>query len=212
MTSSFFMRTFTIGAVTASVFLGGCLSSLIPEPAPADVVYRLSDMGDQTVPSDSAIVVRIDRPSASDVLSGRGIVVSPDGIRLATAGMARWSEPIPTLVQNSFFDALSTRRDIVGVLPTSGAKTTHRAHLTIRNFEARFDRGELSAPMIIVQYTATVSNASSRELIGTYDVRKKVRADAASVSAIVAAMSDANKSAMSDLVSWIAELAPKTEA
>lgn len=204
------LRFLKASAVMLSALLvGGCLSSLIPEPAPADIVYRLSSVGGSVPANEDAMIVRVDRPTVPTILGGKYIIVSPDGQRVATASQAVWSEPVPTLIQNSFFDALAARRKLVGVLPTSGARSTHRAHLTVRNFEARFDRGEDAAPLVIVHYTATVSNASSRNLIGTFDVEKTERAATRAVSSIVNAHHAANRAAMTDIADWMESLALK---
>ncbi len=198
-------RTFVFGSALASsaLLLSGCLSSILPDPAPAPVVYRLSTIENTVEAKPDAMVLRIDRPSAPIIFMGQDVVVSPDGQRMATASQALWAEPIPSLIQSSLFDVLSTRENIIGVLPTTGARTTHRSHITVRNFEARFDRGPESAPLAVVQYTVTVSDASTRDLIGTHDVRKTVRADAANVSSIVKAQDEANQQAMEDIADWI---------
>jgi ABC-type uncharacterized transport system auxiliary subunit len=199
-------RFLNILALSCVFSLGGCLSSVLPEPAPADTIYKLASPSGSVTASEGAVIMRIDRPTAPQSLSGNGIVASPDGSRLINVARARWAEPIPSLVQNSFFDVLSTRSNVVGVLPTSGARTDYRAHITIRNFEARFDEGEDNPPMVTVQYTATVSDAGSRNLIGTYNVRKTERAAAASVSAIVDAQNRTNLSALEAVADWLERL------
>mgnify|MGYP000492369579 CR=1 FL=1 len=189
--------------ISAALVSGGCLSSIIPDPAPADSIYRLITASNVAVPTPDATVFRIDRPTAPAALMSYNVIVSPDGQRLASASQARWAENIPSLIQTSFFDMLSTRESIVGVLPTSGARSDLRAHITVRNFEALFDNGEASAPLAVVHYTATVSNATSRVLIGTLDVRKTERANAPNVSSIVAATNSANTAALSDIADWM---------
>ena len=186
--------------------MSGCLSTVLPDPKPADTIYRLAEYKTAVVADADAIIVRIDRPTTPTALAGKNIVVSPDGTRLASAAKARWAEPIPTLVQLSLFDEISSRSNIVGVLPASGARTTHRLHLTVRNFEATFDQGPSSAPLAAVEYTATVADASSRNLIGTRSVRKEVRAIAPSVSSIVDAQDKANRAAIAEVVDWVATL------
>lgn len=187
----------------AGLALSGCLSSVLPDPAPAAVIYRLSSAGEAAAPSQDAVVMRIDRPLAPSALSGVGVVVSPDGRRLATAQQARWSEGIPAMVQGSFFNVLSARSDIVGILPASGARSLYRAHLTITDFQAEFDQGETNAPLAVVQYTASVADSKSRDLVGTLTVKKTVRADSPRVSAIVNAQDQANAQALAEIADWI---------
>jgi cholesterol transport system auxiliary component len=195
------IRSIALTAIAFSVT--GC--SIIPDPAPANIVYRLSLSG-ESVPADaSATVIRVDRPSATSVFNTRSIVVSPDGRRLATAAQAQWPEGTPTMLQEALVDAFSREASIVGVLPESGTRTDTRVHFSIKNFEAQFDRGPGSAPLAVVRYTATLANATDRRLIDTFVTRPEVRASAASVSNIVMALESANDSAMKDIVNWVVE-------
>ncbi|MEM9600185.1 MAG: ABC-type transport auxiliary lipoprotein family protein [Pseudomonadota bacterium] len=179
--------------------------SILPKPGPADIIYRLSLSGESVSPDPDARVIRVDRPSATSVFNTRAIVVSPDGRRLSTAAQAQWPEGTPTMLQEAMVDALSRHPGLIGVLPQSGTRTDTRVHLTIKNFEAQFDRGEASAPLAVVRYTATLANASDRRLLSTFSTRHEVRAGAPRISAIVEAIEKANDAAMRDIVDWIAE-------
>ena len=192
-------KTLLLGA--ALVF-SGCVS-LLPDPAPADVVYRLSTSNEGVPQSPAAKVIRIDRPRASSVFQGQNVVVSPDGRRLASAAQAKWAEPIPDMVQNSFVDVLAQRPGLVGVIPSSGARTDTRVHLTIKSFEARFDQGEGAAPIAVVHYAVTLSNASNRNLLSTFDVKKTMRSSDIRVSTIVEAMDNANQQALNEIADWL---------
>ncbi|GLQ19300.1 ABC-type transport auxiliary lipoprotein family protein [Algimonas porphyrae] len=194
------IRPFLLAIATSA--LAGC--SIIPDPAPADIIYRLSLSGESVPASPNATVIRVDRPSATSVFNTRSIVVSPDGRRLSTAAQAQWPEGTPSMLQEALIDALSRNPDLIGVLPQSGTRTDTRVHLTIKNFEAQFDRGETAAPLAVVRYTATLANAADRRLLDTFVTRHEVRADASRVSAIVMAIEKANDAAMKDIVDWIA--------
>lgn len=185
-----------IGAV-----LTGC--KILPDPAPANTIYRLSEMPQPVMASENASIVRVDRPQASIVFQTRDIVVSPDGQKLASAAQAKWAELMPVLIQQAFIDVLEARPSLVGVMPASGARTDTRIQITVKNFEAQFDRGPDSAPLAVVDFTVTFANASNRNFLGTYNVRKTHRAEAASVPAIVNAISRANVAALSDITDWL---------
>ncbi|MGB0908144.1 MAG: ABC-type transport auxiliary lipoprotein family protein [Maricaulaceae bacterium] len=187
-----------------SIIAGGCVSSILPAAKDANLVYRLASPTTSAVPSPSAHIIRVDRPAAPRFLGGTSVVVSPDQERLAVAGGAEWGEAIPDMVQATFMDVLSSRDDLVGILPTSGARTTERVHITIRHFEAQFDKGESQAPLATVQYAVVLSNAANRDLIGKYDIRKTSRADDIRVTSIVDAQSRANLAALNDLADWLA--------
>jgi len=153
--------------------------------------------------NDDAFVVRVDRPQASIVFQTRDIVVSPDGQRLSTVAQAKWAEVMPVLIQQAFIDVLEARPNLVGVMPASGARTDTRLQITVKNFEAQFDRGPDTAPLAVVDFTVTYAKASNRNYLGTHSVRKTHRAEAASVSAIVDAISKANKAALTDITDWL---------
>ena len=196
------MRLTTIFLLSVTVMFSGCVS-LLPDPAPSDVVYRLSASNEGVPQSPTAKVVRIDRPRAASVFQGQDVVISPDGRRLASAAQAKWAESIPDMVQNSFVDVLAERSGLVGVIPSSGARTDTRVHLTIKSFEARFDQGEDAAPMSVVHYAVTLSNASNRNLLSTFDVKKTVRSSDIRVSTIVEAMDEANQQALNEIADWL---------
>jgi cholesterol transport system auxiliary component len=185
-----------------AVALSSCVS-LLPDAAPADVIYRLGAINEGVPQSPLAKVIRIDRPRASSAFQGKDIVVSPDGRRLASAAQAKWAESIPDMVQGSFVNLLGQRAGLVGVIPSSGARTDTRVHLTIKSFEARFDQGEDAAPNAVVHYSVTLSNASDRKLLGTYDIKKTVRSADIRVSKIVEAMDKANQQALNSIADWL---------
>lgn len=186
----------------ALTLLPACVS-LLPDPAPADNVYRLFVARERVPQKATALVIRVDRPNASNVFETQDILVSPDGRRLAVAGAARWAEVIPVLVQESLVDVMGQRPNLVGVIPSSGARTDTRIHLTIKSFEARFDQGQDNPPMAVVHYSVALANASNRNFLGSFDVEKTVRASEARVTAIVDAMDEANKQAMNAIADWV---------
>ncbi len=199
---SFYRHIPHIMIFASALCLSACVS-VLPEPAPAPSIYRLQIDQPIVAAKPNATAIRVDRPAASTYYQTKDIVVSPDGRRLATASGAQWAEVIPIMVQQSLVSSMATSSDIIGLIPTTGARTKLRAHVTIRQFEANFDRGETNPPQAIVYYDVTLSDASSRDLIATYSVRKTVRANEARISSLVSALEDANQAAMADIVTWL---------
>jgi len=197
--------------LSTAFIITGC-SSILPDPAPAPAVYRLSTAQQNVSQSLSAMVVRVDRPNASNVFETTNIIVSPDGRRLSAAGGAKWSELIPVLIQDSFIEVLGQRPSLVGVVPSSGARTNTRVHITVKSFEAQFDQGETNSPLAIVHYSVTHANASNRNLLGTFDIRKEVRASEARISSIVEAMDQANSEALNAAADWLEGQAALTKS
>ncbi len=194
------IRPLMILALSAS--LSACVS-VLPDPAPAPSVYRLASNSNTVAAAAHAEIVRIDRPSSTQIFNSSDIVVTEDDQKLSAVAQAKWSETTPIMIQNAMIDALEGSSQFVGLVPTSGARTETRLHLDIKNFEANFDNGLESAPLAIVDYRVTYARADDRKLLGTHSVRKTVRAQSINVSSIVAAIEDANDAAMLDIVSWL---------
>lgn len=194
--------------------LSSCLStascvSVLPDPEPANAIYRLHMTPEKIEPNAAAPIVRIDKPIAARLLGSRKIIVSPDAQRLAVASGAEWSDILPNLIQNSLIDRLATRADLNGVLPSAGARSDFRVHLNVDNFEARFDNGTDNAPLVIVSYSVTFADTETRRLLGTRQFNQSVRAESERVSSIVKGMTRANELAMDEMIVWMAELTQK---
>lgn len=200
-----------IGAALGLALLTSACASIIPEPAPAKTIYRLSASSQDTVikPNPDAIILRVDRPTVPRPLSGSNITVSPSGDRILSASGAVWAEKVPDLIHGSILDVFSGRPNIIGVLPVSGARTELRLHLNVRNFEAIYDQGKGNSPLAVVRYTATLANASDRNLIGSFDVRETARASGNTISEIVRAQDIANAAAVNDIADWVLEINAK---
>jgi ABC-type uncharacterized transport system auxiliary subunit len=189
-------------SIGLGVSLSGCFS-VLPDPKPANVIYRLSSNAASVTPNANAEIIRIDRPAATQIFNSTDIVVTTDGQKLSVISQANWAEAAPVLIQTSLMNALAGSRNFIGLIPTSGARTETRLHLEVSNFEARFDGGKNSAPLAVVSYRVTYARADDRRLIGTYAVEKTARAESINVSSIVSAIDAANNSAMSDIVAWL---------
>jgi len=194
------IRPLMILALSAS--LSACVS-ILPDPAPAPSVYRLASNSNAVAAAANAEIVRIDRPSSTQIFNSSDIIVTENGQKLSVVAQAKWSEATPIIIQNAIIESLEGSSQFVGLIPTSGARTQTRLHLVIKNFEANFDNGLESAPLAIVDYRVTYARADDRKLLGTHSVRRTVRAQSINVSSIVAAIEDANDAAMSDIVSWL---------
>ena len=140
----------------------------------------------------------MDRPSASQIFNSSNIVVTENGQKLSTVAQAKWAEATPVFIQEAMVDALEgSSRQFVGLVPTSGARTKTRIHLSVKNFEADFDQGLQSAPLAVVEYRVAYSKSDDRKLLGVTTVREDIaRAGSINVSSIVDAIERANVDAM----------------
>ena len=198
------MNTFSkaIAVSAVALTLTACFN-VLPEPDPANSIYRLSSNLERTEYQATAPIIRIETPSADRLVATRRIVVSPDANRLAVAGGAEWADSLPKLVQKSLVETLAARPEMIGVIPRVGAKSDYRIHINIDKFEARFDNGPEAAPLILISYTATFAEAGSRDLLGTRQFTTTQRAGGFAVSDIVKAMNTANNSNLGKLADWM---------
>lgn len=192
----------------AAINMGGCLSLLVPEPADPNRIYRLSDDLKNTETAavgqnEIAFTVRIDRPNTPKALQGYDLLVVKESNELAIIDKAEWADTLPTMIQRAFLSEMNKRSQLVGIFPTSGARSKYRAHITVRHFEAKFDRGEEEAPLVIVDYLVTLSDAGSRDLIGTQSFHVESRANSNHVSDIVQSKSNANRQNLENISDWL---------
>lgn len=192
----------SLSAFVLAASIGGCVS-VLPEPDPANAIYRLSSNLQKAEYNASAPVIRVETPSADRLVGTRRIVVSPDANRMAIAGGAEWADSLPKLIQKSLVENLASRSDVTGVIPRVGAKADYRIHINVDNFEARFDNGPQGAPLVIIAYTATFAESGSRDLLGTRQFTTTQRANGYAVSEIVSAMNSANNSNLDEMADWI---------
>lgn len=182
--------------------LSACVS-VLPDPAPAPSVYRLGSNFTPVQQSAAAELVRVDRPTASKIFNSSDIVVTDGGQKLSVVAETSWAEAMPVLIQSTLVDALAGSSRFVGLTSTSGASTQTRVNLAIQNFEARFDNGSANAPLAVVSYRVTYTDAEDRKLLGTHTVHQTRRADSINVSSIVSAIEAANQAAMVEIVQWM---------
>ena len=197
--------------VAAASLLGGCLSSLLPDPGDAPLVYRLIDpaAGQGKVPG--AAVVRVDNVSSPSTYKTNDILLLTADGTLSAASGARWSDDIPEILQDAMLTRLANSDEFIGIIPVAGARSSLRLHLDTREFAASYLEGDLAPPTAVVHVYATVSEAASRNFVGSFDSVARVRAVDNRVSAIVDAQSVATEQALDAVVEWMENL-PITDA
>lgn len=183
--------------------LGGCVS-LLPDPKPAPTVYRLAVLeGDAVTANPDAKVINIEYPTAPRALNGTDIILSPDGRRLTAAAQANWAEAVPSMLRNTLIEVLTQDPDMIGMIPRGSTRVQYRLNIDIRRFEAVFENGEDAAPVAMVRLNLSLTDTSSRQLIGSHTFSKRIAASAKSVSSIVRAQDAATSAAMHETIGWL---------
>lgn len=199
--AKFFIARLFVASLSAAL-LSACVS-VLPDPAPANTIYRLLAPGQSVASAPDAVIVRIDRPGGQNIFETKDILLSPDGRSITMAAQAQWAELLPLMLQDSLLDHMNQTSNLIGVVPSSNSRSDTRLYLTIKNFEAQFDNGEANAPLAVVKYMVTLVNASDRKLIDSYITEQSLRANEVRVSSIVRAMEGANSAAMRDIIRWV---------
>lgn len=117
--------------------LSGCVS-ILPEPGPAPLVFRIEAPDapfQQARKADWSIA--IGRPSASRTLSGADLVLREDDNRIAFVGGAEWAEPTPDMLQRALAAALTRSGKIVAATTESSARADCELQWDIYSFDAR---------------------------------------------------------------------------
>ena len=197
------MRRIFVLPTAAALLLGGCLSSILPEPAPPPAVYRLDVPTETAQKRNGATVVRVDNPSGARTFNTRDVLVITSSGTLSSASGAQWADTIPQLVQDAALAAMARSPDYISVIPVAGTRADIRVHIDIRDFAAVYDQGDLSPPMARTRLSATMAEASTRKFLGSFDVTGEARAQDNRVSAIVDAQSAATRDAMDQIVAWM---------
>lgn len=203
MTRKTFSRAaqYTLG-FAAALMVTGCVS-LLPGATEAPAIYRLTPPPVSVSPIAGAPSVRVAVPVATKALQGSDIVVAPDGNRLAAAAGARWAESVPKLLQQAILQSLGQRAGLTAIAPPTSASADYALETRVRAFEAAFDQGKDSAPLIKVQISATVTDLKTRQIVSRKEFYTQQRAAQRRVTTIVQTLDKATQSVMTDMSDWL---------
>jgi cholesterol transport system auxiliary component len=193
-----------LGLGVAALALSSCIS-LLPKAKPSSL-YSFGQTTQTQVgpaPDKQVLIFRsgslFQRASASD----RILTINAAG-KAAYVAETRWVSPASVLWDEAVLAAYDadpgvSRLVMRGEL-AQGADYILR--LDVRNFEARYDRGDKAAPLVTVRVRATLTRNKDRELVSDRIFEKQVRAGDNRVSAIVPAYDKAVADTLSEIVAW----------
>lgn len=189
----------------SALALTGCVS-LLPETEPV-AVYRLSSPEPRQADGEiDRVIVEIERPMAPAGLNGDEIAIQVSDQHLAYMAGARWISPAPSLVQNLVIDTFhSDDTGIDPVRPADAVRGEYELRLDLREFEAAYDQGADSAPVVRVRIAARLIRESGREFIGAQVFSAQVRARENRAGAIIDAFNAASSEAVDELARWTAD-------
>jgi cholesterol transport system auxiliary component len=204
MTSVRYLKLAVMAVAALSV--SACLS-LLPETEPS-AVYRLSAPAPHDWTGEDWILVRIDRPLAPRGLAGDEVALLMGDRHLAYMAGARWITTAPRIVQNLVIDTFNATDDrIAPARPDDGVQSDYELKLDLREFEAAYDRGPDSAPVVRVRLAARLIAEEGRRFVGARVFTAEIRATTNQRRAIIDAFDAAANQATRELASWTANLA-----
>ncbi len=191
------------------VALAGCIS-LFPKTAPAQL-YRFGALAPAEEPAAPAGgVANIARGDiVFDNSASTDRILTMTGQDAAYIEGARWVAPAPVVFEEALvrgFQATAGAPRLVerGVV----ARAPLALNLDVQAFEARYDQGAGTAPMVVVQVHAVMVRASDRSVAAERTFVISKRADDNRVSLIVQAFDEAVKDLIGKLVIWTGGIPP----
>ena len=201
------MSKYALGALAAVSLVAtpGCIS-LLPESEPVSL-YRLNGlMDEERAPSANAQTLVIERITAPRGLAVDKVALLRDG-ELAYMAGAAWLSPAPVLVQDRILDILQSETpELIPARTEDGVEARFRMQIELRRFEAEYDQGSGSAPMIQMRVMARLIDRETRTLAAARRFDVSVRASDNRQAALIAAFSDATNDTARALAEWSTEV------
>lgn len=202
MTRGLFALKAVLPALAASWALAGCVS-LLPESEPVDF-FRLTPPSPMAGAADNpeSPTLMIGVPNAPRALGGDDILVARDDGALALAADAKWASAARNMMLDFLLETFeATDGAPTPLRPGDGLRGDYELSLDLRHFEAVYDRGMESAPLIKVALGARLIGPD-RALVGTTMVSAERRASDNRMSAIVQAFDTASLDVAEQLIEW----------
>ena len=189
------------GLLAALVALPGCIS-LLPETEP-NALYRLQAADiEETRPVSGAETVIIGRIAAPRGLAGDRIALQRDG-RIAYMAGAAWLSPGPVMLHAAVMDAVQDGAPVITpARAEDGVAARYVLDLELRHFEAVYDDGANSAPLVQVTLVSRLIDRDTRSLAAAQTLTASARAGGNRQSAIVDGFSRASADVAGQLARW----------
>lgn len=197
-----------VALLAAGLSLAGC-GALLGGGKPAQL-YRFgvpSTVADVpgVLPAPRATLLLMPIRFAAEV-EGDRVLASRERETLYIKGM-RWVAPAPTLFTEALRADFRSRAPWIAMTDRGTSSTAANAaddvlQIRIERFEARYDDGEASPPTIHIGGEATLGDARTHALIGSYRLVAEQRAERRDAAAIMAAFDQATSAVTAATVDW----------
>lgn len=135
-------------------------------------------------------------------IDGDRLLASRDREALYIKGL-RWVAPAPTLFDEAVRAAFRARAPWIALTDRrAGGPADHVLQIRMDRFEARYDAGAKAPPTIRVEGEATLVDARTHGLVGSYRLVAGEQASSPDAAAVVAAFDRAAAKATIGMVDW----------
>ncbi|MFZ5937588.1 hypothetical protein BGP84_17815 [Pseudomonas putida] len=186
-------------ALAATLSLASACS-ILPKSEPVDT-YRLPVNQTSHIASPIDWSLRLNKPLASEVLSGPRIAVIPQGNVISSYKGARWSDPVPLLVRNRLLDGFQRDGRVQRLsADDSNLQADYELSGELQAFQSEYLPG--GKVEVVIRYDARLVQGRSQRILSSkrFEVRQPL-ADT-QVSAVVAGFGAASDQLVGQVVNW----------
>lgn len=201
------MRNSPIAVLAAAALvLAGC-GGILPKPAPAPALYRLTAAAGfpAAAPSVSGAQLLVAEPTAEAALDTTRIALSRSATTLDYFADAAWTDRLPVILQARLLDSFQNAHRLIAL--AGAASAAHGdAILTVelRHFEANY--GASGPPRWRIELTADLINEADRKVIATRTFTADAAAAQNDMPAIVDSADQAWRAVATQIVDWASDI------
>lgn len=178
--------------------LSGC--SLLPPARPAQV-WTLEPVPAVTGEPLQMDGLRVLKPQTSALLSGRHMLVVPEGQPPGVYAGMRWSSTIPELWRNQLISALQRDSRFSRISSDEIRLAADRVLVSrLDAFQTEYRQGE---PVVVIRGHLQLVEADSRRILAERTLDLSRKADHAEVAEIVAAFSALSAEMIDEIKAWL---------
>jgi cholesterol transport system auxiliary component len=205
------MKHSTLAALAATFPLAAC-SGLFHSQAPVAAVYELRAGPVAQAATPSAATLVVSRPRARPGLDSDRIAVQLADRRLDAYAGARWSAPLPDLVESLLVEGLRASGGFQSVVSERGEFVgRYLLEPEITDFEADYSRGA-GAPTVRVRLHAQFGLVTEHRPLATLEGSAEVTAAADRQREVTAAFEAAYRQAAGQLIAALGAAAAAADA
>jgi cholesterol transport system auxiliary component len=197
-------RSFVSSMALSGLSACGALSAASEASAPLDT-YTLASLAPDGTPSSRAGHLVVELPTAGGALGTDRILIKPTPLQAQYLPDARWSDPVPALVQTLLVGSLLNRGSFRLVSRVgAGLMPDYTLMTEIQTFQAEFAGADGATAQVRIAMRMTLIREADRAIAAIRPVAAAVPTASDSTLALVEGFDSAMQMALSEIVGWVA--------